>query len=762
MSDIVRKKINIKGIVQGVGFRPFIYKIAIKNNISGNVSNNTLGVTVESEGIAKNIDSFINEIGTENPKASRIDSLEITDIPVKGETGFNITESKISSSTYAVIPPDLALCGDCRNELEDKNNKRYLYPFTNCTNCGPRFTIVKTIPYDRPKTTMSEFKMCPDCLREYRNPCDRRFHAQPNACPVCGPEVRLIYGKTELKGLEALKKTASLIILGKIGLIQSLGGFHLCCRADFSDSVKRLRRFKKRPYKPFAVMTYSVAEAKKICRISAIEENALKSAVAPIVMLKRKDSSYENCAPNLSKLGVMIAYTPLHAALFKILKTQGFNNPLVMTSGNFSEEPVCKDINEMSEDLKKISDFILYNNRPIHNRIDDSVVYACDGKIRLLRRARGYVPVAIKLKKPGNNILAGGADLKNTFCLVRNNEAFLSQHIGDLSEVKNQDFYKEALSNISGLLRIKPKISVCDKHPNYASSKIIGDLHLNETKIQHHFAHALSVAAENGLTDNFLALTFDGTGYGNDGNIWGSEFLLFKKGQILRKAHLKYFRLPGGDISVHEIWRSGLSVIKDAYGADWKEKCAKLFKYLPNSKFNVVNRMIETGINSPFTCGAGRLFDAFAFIAGIRDEATYEGQASCEMETLLKGSYRKRYDFFKVRKDDCEIIDYSKAVKSAVEDKLNNVSAKEISFKFINGLLKISAETAVQIAKESNISNICLSGGVFQNVFFSEELSALLRESGFNVHMNEFVPTNDGGISLGQAYFATLPDKISF
>jgi hydrogenase maturation protein HypF len=529
MADIVRKKILVKGVVQGDGYRPHNYKLAARRCLSGWVKNDASGVTIEAEGPGGEVEAFIREISSSRPAASRVDSIFVSAARPQGAKDFRITKSGGKAPALAIIPADLALCADCRRELSDPSDRRYLYPFTNCTNCGPRFTIVKKLPYDRPATTMASFKMCPVCLREYTDPLDRRFHAQPNACPVCGPSVKLEYSGRVYSGLAALEKTADLLISGKIGALQSLGGFHLACRADSAAALKRLRAVKRRPHKPFALMVSDLAAAKRLCLVSSLEASALGSPQAPVVMLrKRAFQNFPGAAPGLSKLGVMTAYTPLHAALLRLLNDKGFSGALIMTSGNFRDEPICKSMAEVRSALSGVASFTLLHDRPIHNRVDDSVAYEAAGALRLARRARGYVPEAVKLAAGGAPVLACGADLKNAFCLTRGKEAFLSQHIGDLSEPRNQLFFRETLSNLGRLLKVKPAVVVHDLHPDYASSSIARALPGKKIAVQHHAAHALSVAAENGLKSPFLALVLDGTGYGTDGRIWGGEFLAFQ------------------------------------------------------------------------------------------------------------------------------------------------------------------------------------------------------------------------------------------
>jgi len=665
MPPLVRKQILVQGVVQGVGFRPHVYKLAAEYSLSGWVKNDASGVTIEAEGPGPDVEAFIRDLAGRRPAAARVDSVVSRALPTAGDKKFIIAKSGGKALAVAIIPADLALCADCRRELSSPRNRRYLYPFTNCTNCGPRFTIVKSIPYDRPYTTMAGFKMCPECLREYGDPLDRRFHAQPNACPVCGPAVKLEAGGKNFAGPAALEAAAKLLIAGKIGALRSLGGFHLACRADDPSAIRKLRGAKRRPHKPFAVMAPSLAAVKKYCFISPAEAAALGSPEAPVVMLRRRPGKFKEPAPGLSRLGVMLPYTPLHAALFALLEKKGFSGPLLMTSGNFRDEPICKDGPDVRARLAGVAAFSLSHDRPIHNRCDDSVAFEACGELRLARRARGYVPSAVKLPAGGAAVLACGADLKNTFCLTRGTEAFLSQHIGDLAEPLNQAFFRETLANYRRLLKISPSVIAHDLHPDYASSAIARSLPGRKIAVQHHAAHALSVAAEYGLAGSFLGVAFDGTGYGTDGQIWGSEFLVFEKQTWRRAGHLKYFALPGGDIGALEIWRPALALVKAAYGPEWGAQAAGLFKAVPAAALHTVERMIDAGVNSPRTCSMGRLFDAFSFIAGVRTEATYEAQGPMELESLLPGPAAAPYAFGLCGGEDDLQIDPSPAVKAA-------------------------------------------------------------------------------------------------
>ncbi len=754
MSPLVRKKILVKGVVQGVGFRPHVYKLAAEYSLSGWVRNDASGVTIEAEGPAPDVEAFTKDLSLRRPPASRVDSVSASVVTPSGGAGFSIVKSGGKVPAAAIIPADLALCGDCRRELLDASDRRYLYPFTNCTNCGPRYTIVKDVPYDRPATTMAPFKMCPACRREYADPLDRRFHAQPNACPVCGPSVELLYGEKTLRGLPALERAAGLLLSGRVGALQSLGGFHLACRADRPASMARLRVAKRRPHKPFALMFPSAAAAAGVCFVSRAEKAALASPEAPVVMLLRRSPRYAHAAPGLSSLGVMLPYTPLHTALFSLLARRGFSGPLVMTSGNFRDEPICRDRAEVEARLSGVASFVLHHDRPIHNRLDDSVVFRAAGELRLARRARGFVPGAVKLPSGKTPVLACGADLKNAFCLTRGAEAFLSQHIGDLSERLNQDFFHATLVNMKRLLRVSPAAIAHDLHPDYASTAIARSLPGRKLAVQHHAAHALSVAAEHGVAGPFLGVAFDGTGYGADGRIWGSEFLEFSGRTWRRAAHFAYFALPGGDAAALELWRPALSLVRSAFGPSWRKEAGRLFSCVGKSRLDTVERMLVSGLNCQLTSSMGRLFDAFSFIAGVRSEATYEAQGPMEMESLLPGRVSGRGYPFVLSGQAPAVIDPRPAVRAAVADRLAGRTPTYISARFHAGLAAAAVSAASALASSRGISVICLSGGVFQNRVLLETVSAGLSRRGFRVLSNSKVPANDGGIALGQAWYA--------
>ncbi|MFA6433699.1 MAG: carbamoyltransferase HypF [Elusimicrobiales bacterium] len=745
----------IKGVVQGVGFRPHVYKLALKRGLSGWVRNDASGVTIEAQGRTADLDLFISELQTRKPPAARIDSLDAVELAAGTAGGFSIVKSGGKTGAQARIPSDLALCADCRRELLDPSDRRYLYPFTNCTNCGPRFTIVKSIPYDRPLTTMKRFKMCPACLAEYRDPLDRRFHAQPNACPVCGPRVSTFQGGRRIDGLKALELAARYLRTGKIVALQSLGGFHLACDARDAGAVDRLRRLKDRPAKPFAVMAFAAAQVRELCFLSRSELAVLESSRAPAVMLKKKRPlSPEPAAPGLDTIAVMLPYTPLHEALFLLLRRAGFKGPLVMTSGNRRDEPISKDFAGAEANLGPLADLIVFHDREIHNRVDDSVGFWAGGAFRLLRRARGWVPDSVQLPFAGaGSALGCGADLKGAFCLTRGKEAFLSQYLGDQGECRNQAFYAETLAKTRALLKVRPSLIAHDLHPDYYSSGFARALKGMKVPVQHHVAHVLSVAAEHAVEGPLIGAAFDGAGYGADGKIWGSEFFVIEGNTWRRAARLKYFALPGGDAAAREVWRPALSLLKDALGPGWRREAGPLFRGVAAETLAAVEKISDKGLNTPLTSSMGRLFDAVGFIAGLGVEATYEGQGPMELESLCRRPAGRGYRFDMEKKDGIYIIDPAKAVLGALRE-TGPGRARAISEKFHACAAEILLRAVSAVSRDTGIRTVVLSGGVFQNRTLLELALKKLARAGCKVFANEKVPANDGGIALGQVYYA--------
>ncbi|MFA5779452.1 MAG: carbamoyltransferase HypF [Elusimicrobiota bacterium] len=751
-----RYKITVAGRVQGVGFRPTVYRYALSEKLVGFVSNTAEGVFIEVEGAEKNIKNFLRKLKLQPPQQSKITKIVVKKIPLKFEKKFIIKKStaRPDGKTSLHISPDISICDDCLKELFDKNDRRYLYPFINCTNCGPRFTIIEDIPYDRKKTAMKKFKMCGNCQKEYENPSDRRFHAQPDACWDCGPDVKLIKNeKLKMKnfcvGKNAIQKTVKLLMSGKIIAVKGIGGFHICCDAANDEAVKKLRIRKNRPDKPFAVMMPDIETVKKYCYVSEEEKNILLSPERPIVLLRKRLQISELIAPNNNYLGVMLPYTPLHYLL-----VQKFD-VLLMTSGNKQDEPICCDNAAAINELSGICDYFLVHNRDILNRCDDSIVQLQKNDIKILRRSRGYVPNPISLSSTLlPSILATGAELKNTFCLTRGNEAYPSQYIGDLKDARSYEFYKEAIEKMKNLLKVEPKIIAYDLHPDYFSThyaKLLATRYRASAgvlaiPVQHHHAHIASVCAEHKINSKVIGLAFDGTGYGTDGNIWGGEFLIVDGktgGTFERKFHLKYVELPGGDRATNEIWRMGFSYLYSVSGD-------KAIKYYPNKKISIIKKMIDKNLNCPLTSSIGRLFDAVASIINLRQEITYEAQAAIELEQIADLQITDLYDY-EIADDE---IDVRKMILGIVNDLKNKTLKSKISAKFHNTLAKIILDICKKLKKETKINKVALSGGVFQNSVLLEKAVKLLKNAGFEVFTNSQVPSNDGGISLGQSWIA--------
>ena len=750
MSTIIRKKFVFKGRVQGVGFRPTVYNMAKKYGLMGTVLNSPDGVVVEVEGSEAQIDKFLVYLKQKQPPQARISTIESTNLPTIGYMSFRILPSAQSGEKTVLVSPDIATCKECEKELFNPKDRRFGYPFINCTNCGPRFTIMKDIPYDRVKTTMASFHMCSLCEYEYSDPENRRFHAEPNACEDCGPHIFLYdnFGR-RVETLDPILKTVQLLKEGKIVAIKSLGGYHLACDGSNPEAIAELRRRKARPDKPFAVMSYSLREVKSFAKVSDKEGELLQSAARPIVLLKKRKGALipENIAPGNSSIGVMLPYNPIQ---FLILKDNFIN--VVMTSGNMSEEPIVKDDDKAPLKLRKLADFMLIYDRKIWNRADDSIVRVLKNKPTMIRRSRGYIPDPIRISsEPFPEILALGAELKNTFAITRGRAAYPSQYIGDLNNAETLEFLKEAITRYQGYFRVFPKVVAHDLHPDYLSTKLaksIKDMKL--IPVQHHQAHIASVMAEHNIFADVIGAAFDGTGYGNDGAVWGGEFFTGRPGTFERKAHLKYVPMPGGDAAVKEPYRMAFSYLYDAYGEDI-DKLKIEFVKKHKGQFKTFKKMIKTSSNSPMTSSMGRLFDAVSALIGLRENVSYEGQAAIELESIALGKGYKSYDF---EIDDTLILDPSPIIKGIVEDIKAMVPNEAISYKFHNTIAKATGKICKAISKETKIKKVCLSGGVFQNNLLLESTLRELKKMRLEAYINEKVPTNDGGISLGQVRFA--------
>ena len=742
---IVRKKIIVQGIVQGVGFRPFIYNLADSNKLTGFVSNTSKGVTIEVEGPITQIDNFLDNITLKSPPLSLITDISFKEIkPIKSEI-FIIKDSSGDESVSTLISPDIAVCQDCLKELFDPNDRHYHYPFINCTNCGPRYTIIDNIPYDRPCTSMKNFKMCPDCQAEYNDPTNRRFHAQPNACQKCGPQVKLFDSSHKLEDIDdPIVTTREKLKEGKIVAIKGLGGFHLAVDATNNDMVQKLRKLKGRDEKPFALMVRDLNVAKKYCSISNEEEQILQSHAAPILLLKILPNCNiaDSVAPGNDFLGVMLPYTPLHHILFEDLDT-----PLIMTSANFSEEPISIDNDEAFERLNSIADYFLIHNRDIYLRSDDSVAIYLTNKLRYLRRSRGIVPQPVFVKSTGYSVLAVGGELKNTICLLKDDKAFISQHIGDLENIEAFNFFKMTIEHLQRIFDVKPELIVHDMHPQYFSTQWAKEhLYIKTIAVQHHHAHLAACMAENQLTEPVIGIIMDGTGYGTDGTIWGGEILIGDYNNFDRFAHFEQLPLPGGDAAIKAPWRTAVSYLYKTFG----DKMPDL-SFIDNHDIKPIIEMVDKNINSPMTSSCGRLFDAIAAMSGGRQTIHYEAQAAIELMQAFETIDVRLFSFEIEQKNGKREILIKPIIRSLVRSIQNNESFSKISSRFHTTLIKIFIEIVQDARKEKGINQVILSGGVFQNMILFEHTILALEKADFTVYTHSQVPTNDGGISLGQA-----------
>ncbi len=775
--------ISVRGVVQGVGFRPFIYGLAVKHNLKGWVYNTSEDVRIEVEGKAEAVQQFEQELRTQAPPLAQIENIAVEYHRPVGYETFEIGKSQPQRGKYQLVSPDVATCQACLDEVKDPQDRRYRYPFTNCTNCGPRFTIIEAMPYDRSKTTMRYFQMCPVCRAEYDNPLDRRFHAQPNACPKCGPQVWLVDNQGNVVNeSNPIAVASQLLKEGKILAIKGLGGFLLACDATNASAVRTLRTRKNRPSKPFAIMVASVDEAKEHCYVLPEEERLLTSPQSPIVLMVWKEGSSvsREVAPSLWFLGIMLPYTPLHHIL---LRDVGL--PLVMTSGNLSEEPIARDNDEALRRLSGIADYLLVHNRGIYSRYDDSVAMIERGTSQLVRRARSYAPYPIRLPFKTRQVLGCGAEEKNTFCLTKDNYAFVSQHIGDMENMETLEHFGDTVSLYKRLFHIEPEIVACDLHPDYLATKYAQELGATGMKlvpVQHHHAHIASCLADNGLEAPVIGVSFDGTGMGADGNIWGGEFLFADYHSYRRAGHLEYLPLPGGDAAVKKPYRTAIGYILTLLGEDALDAVAATLNQVKGKEsqlasigrvteveMEVIKRQIERKLNSPVTSSMGRLFDAISALLGVRGEIDYEGQAAVELEMAAYSSVlstsvndeaissaQESYPYRIVEDKGIRIVRLKDLLSAVMEDLQHGVSRGRISVKFHNTIARMVNEVCRLIADETGITQIALSGGVFQNRLLLRRSISLLESNGFQVFTHRQVPCNDGGISLGQAVIASF------
>jgi hydrogenase maturation protein HypF len=751
----IRRQIEVSGIVQGVGFRPYVYRLATNRRLNGSICNTSAGVTIEVQGPLEAVQDFVERLPAEAPPLARITNFAIHKIPCTGDTEFRIGHSERGEQVRTLISPDVAICPDCLRELFDPNDRRYGYPFINCTNCGPRFTIVNNIPYDRPYTSMAVFPMCPACQAEYDDPHNRRFHAQPNACWECGPQVELWnnHGK-RIACPDPVAKAAEALHSGLILAVKGLGGFHLTADATKDSAVALLRQRKRRVEKPFAVMVPDVNAARELCELDRFEQAALECVQRPIVLLakKTKDLLTDEVAPFNRYLGIFLPYTPLHYLLLRA----GPFGALVMTSGNISEEPIAIGNHEAVSRLSGLADYFLVHNRDILLRCDDSVVRVTGGKIRQLRRSRGFVPVPVFLNKEQRSVLAVGGELKNTICLTSGRNAFLSQHVGDLENAESFQFFSEVMEHLQRILEIRPELVAYDLHPDYFSTKwalqqcgkvrVVG--------VQHHHAHIASCMAENRLEDNVIGFALDGTGYGTDGHIWGGEVLVARYQDFQRVAHFEYVPMPGGSAAIHEPWRMAVSYLVHHFGRDFLEMPIPFVRQLDPYKTDFVLQMIDRNLNSPYTSSCGRLFDALAALIGIRQTVNYEAQAAIELEMAVYGAEEGAYSLELVPDADRWIIKSRSLFERVIRDLERNTPAAVISARFHRALAQGLAEIAARIRERTGLTRVCLSGGTFHNQILSRDLESRLQSMGFEVFTHHEVPTGDGGLSLGQAMVA--------
>jgi hydrogenase maturation protein HypF len=738
--NIERARIVIRGAVQGVGFRPFVHRLAEETGLRGWVLNSSQGVFVEVEGEHPHLDEFMLRLGRERPARAVIYSVETSLLEPKGYDSFEIRQSNDAGAKTTLILPDMATCSDCLREILDPSDRHHLYPFTNCTNCGPRFSIIEALPYDRANTSMRGFTMCPSCEAEYRDPRNRRFHAQPTACPECGPQLQLLDrdGIPLAHRHAALLDAANAIRRGEILALKGLGGFQLMVDAANEQAVRRLRRLKHREEKPFAVMAPNLESVREFCHVTETEMRLLESSAAPVVLLRGREGLAPAVAPGNPNFGVMLPCSPIHHLLLREL-----DFPVVATSGNHSNEPICIDNDEALIRLSGIADFFLVHDRPIVRQVDDSVVRVLLGGEQVMRRARGYAPLPVHVNRSLPKILAVGGHLKNAVAMSQGNEIFVSQHIGDLETPAAHDAFRRVCRDLPGLYDLTPEAVACDMHPEYLSTKFAARLHRRPIPVQHHFAHVLSCMAENELEPPVLGIAWDGTGLGTDGTIWGGEFLIADGTPFTRAAHFRTFQLPGGETAIREPRRCALGMLYEVFGD-------KSFgeNFIPRER-SLLHQALFRRINSPVTSSAGRIFDAVASLLGLRQRASFEGQAAMDLEFAVRTGVGEAYTC-DLSGNEPIVIDWEPMLLEIRHDLQAKVATGVMAAKFHNALV----EAAVAVAKRIDIESVALTGGCFQNRTLTECLVRRLRAEGFHPFWHQRVPTNDGGIALGQVMAA--------
>jgi hydrogenase maturation protein HypF len=784
---VERRRLCVQGVVQGVGFRPFVYGLATRLGLTGFVGNDSAGVFIEIEGPSPALAAFEQELVAQPPPLAHIEHINVTPLPVAGDNAFLIVQSQDSAAASTLISPDLAICDDCLRELFDPADHRYRYPFINCTNCGPRFTIMRDLPYDRPSTTMAEFPLCPACRREYEDPRNRRFHAQPNACPVCGPQLEFRWSSSadvERKEIfknsaddhpardEALRLAQQVLAHGGIVAVKGIGGFHLACDAMDNAAVQTLRQRKGRIDKPFAVMAKDIETVRSIAHLDDAELALLTSRERPIVLLRKKPNNLLSTwvAPGNPCVGVMLPYSPLHYLLLNATNsshatrnTQHATCPpgakaiglLVMTSGNYSDEPIVKDNDEALDRLAELADAFLLHDRAIHVHCDDSVIRIVEGQEMPIRRSRGYAPFPVKLPFAVRPVLAVGGELKSTFCLAQDDHAFLSQHIGDMQNLETLHAFERAVGHMQTIFRITPETIACDLHPGYLSTRWAEE-HAGARqviKVQHHHAHIAAVMAEHELDGRrpVIGFSFDGTGYGTDGAIWGGEVLIADYRGFERAAHLQYFPLPGGDAAIRRPYRAALAALWAA-GIEWDDRLPAVAASTATER-GVLQRQLETGLNTVPTSSMGRLFDAVAALAGVRQTANYEAQAAIEFEALVDPHVKSSYQFT-LPTGGATGFDATPVLQAVVADVLAGVASEVIATRFHNAVADLVVALTLWLRKREGLNNVALSGGVMQNVKLLQQLIHRLRAANFTVLTHHHVSPNDGGLALGQAVTA--------
>ena len=779
--------LHINGVVQGVGFRPFVFRLAEKHGLSGWVSNGSGGVEIEVQGSIKALDSFVRAVKENPPMLARIEKLECEKVEVVEDSGFRIRASEDKGEHHPVIGPDASTCVACTKELFDPENRRFKHPFISCVDCGARYTIIKGVPYDREKTSMRVFEQCPACAKEYTNSGDRRFHSQTNCCWDCGPKLELYNNERKsVAASDPIEAVRGFLAQGKIVAIKGLGGFHLACDATNDKAVAELRRRKGRGNKPFAVMVGAVEQARGICQVDDKEAELLGGTVSPIVLLRElenskvqiatapsgpRNDSNDVCsrkdpkvsaevAPGNNYLGVMLAYTGIHHLIM------AESGPMVMTSGNIADEAIIADNEEGFAKLANVADYFLVHDREIRYRCDDSVARVIDGEVQLVRRSRGYTPEVIELGRKFASVLAVGAQMKNTICFLKGDKALLSQHLGDMDNAGAYEFFQETLGHLGELLSFEPVAVAHDMHPGYETSGFAKEMATaRKIPVQHHEAHVAGCLAQHkALDEEVIGLSFDGTGYGRDGCIWGGEIFVGKVPNLRRAGHFDYVPMPGGELAIKEPWRMAVAYLQKAFGADYRNLDLGVLEKFRKHLLGI-DKLIERKINSPLTSSCGRLFDAVSGLVGLCDANTFEGEAAIRLEMAIEETQAKAYPY-ELGKDasGCYVVSFDSLIRAIVADIKEAVPAGIISGKFHQTIVELCVDIVNRLSRETGIKKVVITGGVFQSNFLHTELKRLLVQNEFfndNVYANTITPPNDGGISFGQAVMAgmVLQDK---